>query len=344
MNLQRRIERNPATEPILDYLSRHAARLSAAPKTSDEVMALADVIYSRHLLGLPQEPTEAAALQSVVKTIRLAGTVGEEKPLLVHLTAYVLGACNLLHAAGLLDAGEVLRARKWNFELLFDPKTLLPRWPAHFSHHSWRVSHWVGGAPSILRSLWVQSPETCKSLGWPQTAEVLTACDRLVDERTGLLRCYRSDLVQFAFRQLYRLRHDPAAGDVGGIVHLHWVNYAEGRLPYKAAAELHKRALAVMARTPFIEATPYCLDFDIVQIVRTTLPGGKADAALKQRATRYAADIMAFYKNGLTESYGLHRLPGALATIHECALINGRSEASELGIPVVDIMKDAYWI
>jgi hypothetical protein len=333
----------------LPSISRFLDGWSARLKTVDDVparaLAVADLIYSYHLIGAPLPREEVTVLLDLVKAAPLAGTGAGESALTVHNTAYLLGAVNLLGDADRVAAEALLAQRAWDLGKLFDLQTKLPRWPWYYSHHSWRVSHWIGGAPSVLKSLWARIPAYCESRSWPRTEQILIACDRLVDARTGLLRAYDSDLLQIAFRNLYRLRHDPAAGDVGGVVHLHWVNYTEGRLPYKAAQGLHQRAWSVMQRAPFIEGTPYCLDFDIVQIVRTTLPQGSAvPPPIRKRADQYARDVYSFFGAGLTGNYGLHRLPGALATIHECALITGETVAYDLGIAPIDIIKDANWI
>ena len=178
----------------------------------------------------------------------------------------------------------------------------------------------------------------------PRVRDVLSSTDSLISERTGCLRAYRSELVQNLFRQAYRMRHDPDAGDVGGIVHLHWVNHAENRLPYRSAPALHARAWALMQRTPFIESVPYCLDFDVVQIVRTSVPGTTLPVPVIRRAERYASDILQFMQGRLDPSYALHKLPGALATVHECALICGRQDAFGLAPKPVDIIREAYWL
>jgi len=333
-------------DQILDYIK--AAQGKALQAGEEAVLAACDIAYSRHLMGLPAFESAAAFEQyiALLASCRLAGTPAREAPSLnVHLTAYALATLNLAETPHGATAKAFVQSQDWRWDLLIDPATLLPRWPWKYTHHSWRVSHWVGGAPSIIKSLWRIAPDLCAARGVPATADVLAACDALVDGRTGLLRTYKSDLIQFCFRQLYRLRHDPDAGDVGGIVHLHWVNYAEGRLPYKAHDGLYARSWKLMQRKPFIEKVPYCLDFDIVQIVRTTAPAGAPLAPeVLARAGEYAADILGFFKTGLNDGYALHKLPGALATVHECALIRNEAQPPELGAATVDIIKDAFWI
>lgn len=332
---------------LRDYINRQCAAAEADPSKSVTLLALCDAAYSRHLIG--DEPFSAQALEhflAVAGACRLAGAAtGDGETLNVHLTAYVLGALNLAAPKHAAAVTEFVGRQDWRWEQIFDRDTLLPKWPWKYTHHSWRVSHWVGGAPSIIKSVRKLAPERAAERGLPQVDDLLRAADSLIDARTGLLRTYKSDALQFVFRQIYRLRHDPEVGDVGGIVHLHWVNYAEGRLPYKAGAALFDQAWTLMQRAPFIEKAPYCLDFDIVQIVRTAAPSPAAlDDAIKARADRYARDTMAFLAERMDGAYTLHKLPGALATVHECALIRGDAQAQDLGIAPIDIIKDAFWI
>ncbi len=343
----------PEPEKVLAYLETHhapALRLvtQGAPVDGVALQDACDVVYSLVLLGRADRLTRegAEAFAALTRTRRLAGglnvAASDATPAIVHLTAYALGALALYRDAGHDVSAEALDAPRFDWGALFHAEGL-PKWPAQWSHHGWRVSHWVGGAPSILFNLHRLAPQ--RAQGAPALAAVLQAADGVIDPRTGLLKCYRSDLAQKLFRALYRLRHDPDAGDVGGVVHLHWVNWASGRMPYKATAELFARAKAVYARKPFIEAVPYCLDFDVIQIVRTAAPSpSDLDAGVKARARAFMDDVAQFLETRLDGAYAVHKLPGALATQHEAALILGEARVAPLGTPAVDIIKLAGWI
>jgi len=339
---------------FLSYLEQHHAEAlelvtkgRAAPDLP--LQDACDVVYTLELLDRADliGPDGAQAFWDHARRWRLAGglnAVGPEAPRAnVHLTAYALGALRLLLGHGLTVAKPYFALDAWNISQLLDADSR-PKWPKRYSHHSWRVSHWVGGSASIVLALWELDPTGAQRQGLPPVQKVLEAADSLIDPATGLLKCYKSRLVQKGFRFLYRLRHDPDAGDVGGIVHLHWVNYAVGRLPYKAHQPLFDRSVAVSRRAPFIEAVPYCLDFDIVQIVRTSASQPVLASEHKQRAQAFIDDIAAFFENRLDSAYALHKLPGALATQHEAALIVGAARVEPLGIAPIDIIKRAGWI
>ena len=353
------------SNPILDYLRenyRQAWSLLIDGSTSKDaggvgLQDLSDIIYSLYFLGWPIEPGPSgiSAMVDYLGSTSLAGGLNGsasdlDKSVSVHGTAYVLSTLALLKVREHDLFDQVIKSSGWRLGDLVDPTSLLPKWPAKWSHHNWRVSHWVGGSVSILNELSRHMPAAYRANSGPDVEKVLAASDQLIDERSGVLKCYRSRILQFAFRQAYRLRHDPMLGDIGGVVHLHWVNYANERA-YKSRQQLFERAAhAMLQHRPFMESVPYCLDFDIVQIVRTSMPKDLSvdeSTALNARARTYAGDIITFLKTRLNADYALHKLPGALATLHECALIDRSISLEELGTGhpwPKDIMSEVSWL
>lgn len=346
---------NNLTRAVERYLERnHPAAFGFwtdahdIPETS--IQSLCDVFYIFHMLDIAGKisPEAAQAFVRRIATVALAGSLTEPpegaKQVNVHGTAYVLGTLRLLQLAGLLNGEIDLPGRQWDMSQLFDA-TWRPRWPAKYSHHNWRVSHWIGGSVSIVANLHLLCPTRAASENVPALNTVLERANSLIDPRTGVLKCYRSDLLQMVFRNLYRLRHDPDAGDVGGVVHLHWVNYANGNMPYKARGPLLATATRLLDHRPFQEGHPYCLDFDVLQIVRTSLGDSpEPEPALIERSKAYGNDIESYLLNSISQSYSLHALPGALATMHEAALLQNLPFISRDGVRVVDIIKDSGWI
>lgn len=343
----------PLSDTVLTYLHRHAApelvfwtrRSADAPI---DLVALCDTLYSLKLTGGMNllAPDAGLRFARLLGRYTLAGEIGKGcgPALGVHKTAYALGVLNLLAAHGQPVQREALRAEGWRSHELLDGRHR-PRWPWYFTHHAWRVGHWIGGIPAIVLSLWRLTPELASHNRLPAAALVLGSSDSLIDKDTGLFRAYRIGALQRLFRALYRLRHDPDAGDLGGIAHLHWGNYAAGRMPYKAGPALFDRTWAVMQRRPFMEGAPYCLDFDIVHLARTAIPeGDDRRAQLHARVRDYADDITEFYDTRLNGDYALHKLPGGLAALHECALTADMDRVPGLNVVPVDIAREAYWI
>lgn len=305
----------------------------------------ADIIYSAYLLGIADalNPVAARAYQDLLAGARLYGrpegkAIADKGPN-AHLTALLMAAARLLQLSGKATMRPALFTG-WQLDQMIDARRV-PRWPRAWTHHSWRVSHWIGGAPSIL--LQIADSGDDPQINRALVADVLASAARhIIDPATGLLKPYRSALLQQLFKWAYRLRHNPELGELGGVVHLLWVFHALGT-PYVAHEALSANAWKHLQATPFMEAAPFCLDFDILQLARTA--EAQADTApLAARATRLRHDIAAFLTAPLPENYTLHKLPGALATMHECALVEGLSEVPELGIAPVDIIRQAYWI
>jgi len=93
-----------------------------------------------------------------------------------------------------------------------------------------------------------------------------------------------------------------------------------------------------------MESAPYCLDFDVIQAFRTACEQTTGPSEVeRERVDDLRRDVAAFFVNP-PKDFTLHKIPGALATYHECDLLLG-TEVSELsgGTPV-DIIKEANWL
>lgn len=338
---------------VCTWLARAAPHIDAFWRDGGKVtwgtggfFANADYIYAHVLLGKASELSEDAARRfaEAVGDAPLAGRAGCKDPLLPHLSAYVLGALNLLALEGHDYRALALGPINLDVASLIAGDTRLPRWPRIWSHHVWRVGHWIGGIPAILLSFARHDPKQTISEGL--VVSVLEACDRhILVNGTGLMQPYRNHILQSLFRTAYRFRHDPLLADIGGLVHLHWINYATGR-PYKAVSALIERCMADLQRRPFLEVMPYCLDFDYIQLLRTSLeqtPEHGTDAVVA-RAAEYAGDLVRFLSAIPASGYSLHQIPGALAALHEAALIAGTKSVPGIGCPPVDVIKKAYWL
>lgn len=338
---------------VLSYLRRHAPEAlgfwTAINSTArPDMLAVCDSFYCLKLIGALEmlAPDAPGRFARLLGEHRLAGGIGHGQgaPLGVHKTAYALGVLNFLAAHGMPVHQDVLRDEGWRKSELLD-RWQRPRWPWYLAHHAWRVGHWIGGIPAIVLSLWRLAPEQAARNRLPSPEAVLGSSDALLDHRTGLFRAYRVEALQKGFRALYRMRHDPDAGALGGVAHLHWGNYAAGRLPYKAAPALFDRTWSLMQNRPFMEGVPYCLDFDILHLARTSIPeDDHRAAALEARVYDFADDIHRFYGARLDGGYTLHKLPGGLAALHECALTAGAKTVPGLDIAPVDVAREACWI
>ena len=340
-------------DAIRHYLAtHHAAPLAfwrdAVRAPSATLESLCDVLYSLHLAGLTDDvnPAASALFADVLAARVLPGWAGgadgpSGDPVSIHNCAYAFGVLNLVRPGHGDQYARALGTRTFRPADLIDDAGR-PKFPRWLTHHHWRVSHWLGGAPSILWSIGQSShPEAAQARSLARTA--LEAADTWLASGDGFIKLYWFEPAQQLFRAAYRLRHDPELGDVGGLAHIHWINHVAGR-PYYAADRVLSRTSAVFQRRrPFMEGRPYCLDFDVVQLVRTAAEQtGGISADDRARASAMMQDLDAFFGASLSADYALHKLPGALATYHECATICAIDDTA-FGKPR-DIIRDAFWI
>jgi hypothetical protein len=227
---------------------------------------------------------------------------------------------------------------------LLNESTRQPVYPSILSHHIWRVSHWIGGIPSIMYSL--MNVETLYSEELELTLnQTVIACDELIDDKTGLLKTYKSELIHQIFNHLYSIRHNSELAEIGGIAHLHWINYLLDRA-YKSMDPLFEKSVSIFfSRARFMEKIPYCLDFDILQIIRTCVERGtRLPKDAEDRISRMSRDIENFIIEKLNPAYEIHKLPGALAAYHECALLLSKNYLDSFQCETKNIIKDAYWL
>lgn len=322
------------------------SRNSTLP-TDVSIEAHCDIVYSLSMSDRIDTLSFEAARRfaGLINSCNLPGFKADRKgeTVSVHNFAYALGALNIFGTRKTELYNIALSGKKSNLSALVDPKTKRPVFPLEWSHHNWRVSHWIGGIPSILLSM-SQSGCEFKQEFADAFGPLREATDALIVPKTGLLKAYRSELLQSLFRKLYAVRHDPELGDVGGIAHLLWIDHVVKR-PYVGLSALYEKSTELFNRhVPFMEHVPYCLDFDIVQLVRTAGEQlGRLDHENVGRARQMMVDIEEFFAGGVPEAYTLHKIPGALATYHECGLLVTK-KANVNSVGYVDIIEKANWL
>jgi len=126
-----------------------------------DALAACDTLYSLNLIGRMDLLAADAGerFTGLLKDHSLAGGIGKGSgpELGVHKTAYALGVLHILADSGQPVQEQVLRKDDWQKDKLLD-EAHRPRWPWYFSHHAWRVGHWIGGIPAIVLSLWRLAP------------------------------------------------------------------------------------------------------------------------------------------------------------------------------------------
>jgi len=346
---------NDYKNSILNYLKVYYADIlnfwigKNEQNTGQGIQDHCDIIYILHLIDLfdiiNYKSIKIFSTQINQLNLPIFNQNKSADNLSIHNTAYLLGALNILRLRGYDIYPEIINGKKKiEIQHLLNTSTKQPVYPTILSHHIWRVSHWIGGIPSIIYSLMMTGilySEELKQI----LNQTISACDSLISSKTGLLKTYRNDNIHWFFRKVYSIRHNPDLGDIGGIVHLHWINYLLSR-PYKSMEILYEKSIKYfLERHPFMENMPYCLDFDIVQIIRTCVDQGvQLSDNVTTRTLQMMKDIESFFIERLNSEYKIHKLPGALATYHECALLLNLNHLTAFKCIPKDIIKEAYWI
>jgi hypothetical protein len=356
MQMEFTVKRLSTKEAIYGYLKKNYNSLlkfwidEGADLPDVSLQDHCDFLYILFLIGDLKKISKYSAYRyaECVASMKLPGfkAPSKNRPIVsVHNFAYILGSAKLLHLQGIDIFDHLWVSHQIDLSELVDTKTCLPRFPRKFAHHSWRASHWLGGVPSILLSLAKTGCFSSSNLD-DLARDVLDRVNaKLVDPSTGFIRAYQSDTVQSIFRLLYGLRHNPDIGDLGGIAHIVWVNHVYG-VPYiNARALLEAAVLQFDNRRPFMEKVPYCLDFDVAQIVRTASAQlGIDDGRYAERSRILMSDIDNFIQKTNWKNYSLHKIPGAMATYHECAHMAGLEHLDQFEVDVLDIIKIANWL
>ena len=306
-------------------------------------VAHCDLIYSFFLVGKLKRINfeEAQQFCDLVAASPLFGRKNASNRYTPHLSAYLLGGVKLLSIEHSDLSLTPLTSVPFDLDSMIDHSSNLPYWPTAWSHHSWRVSHWVAGIPAMFLQL--------SSLGAHDNRlgeQLVANSNRSLIDQSGFLKCFKSSVLQASFRTLYQIKHNPRHGDVGGITHLHWLNHVLGN-DYPQFSNVAKVvADEINKQGDYIEVIPYCLDFDYFFLARSGKKHINLDhlTAVEASISRRAKHIANFlFTENLLEQK-LHNLPGSLACLHEAALFNKLDRVENLNMQPLDIINQAYWL
>ena len=344
---------NDITEPCIQFMSekypkylRYWTLESKEALCKDNLISYCDVLYSLFLLNWPVEVQKSKIVDFIetTSTLKLYGTKleqGEHFDCSCHLSAYLLGTVQILRKEFPNFTSNIELKLVWDFQEIID-ENYIPKFPAKFTHHSWRVSHWLGGVPSIILNVYRETNDVkYKEL----LDKVLSNIESKAINDQGLIKVHKSDFLHKVFRTLYQIKHSPKIGDIGGIVHILWIYHYLGK-QYKSNDKLLGYALSLIdLNKRFIEDVPYCLDFDFIQLIRTASDEQQMSEKELEVFTHFKLEIEKYFQNELilASDFTLHKLPGALATLveSEIALHAIRNEEAK---GYSDIIKTAAWL
>jgi hypothetical protein len=313
---------------------------SSIPVSSDsDLFGAIDFVYSFYICGILEEVTSKKSRN--VWADRIMAYQGEEgwfnssdfqKHSVYHSTAYALGALKIL---GFTD-GKDYFSRLSLFSGLMKANTNIGYDRTHFNLnlieklHFWRGSHKAGGIAAIVGQISEVPGLTEKLLGITAPRNWLEFWakhyfDKL-DSRTGLwlLVPYPIDL---AFGLIYRLKHSPGIGKIGGAAHLYWI-FTKMGLRYPSPEQLSMYTLNQNLNGGLYEKYPYCLDFDGNFLLgRSYSFLDKKEKEIRKRILvsleKNKNAVIDYLINRKPDDWYLssHPLPGALAAVAEADLI-----------------------
>ena len=327
-------------------------------KDSDLFGAI-DFLYSFHISGLLTEMTTAGSRQAWAhRILSFQDSEGwfvsfdSQNHSVFHSTAYALGALRIL---GFTDGKDYLSELKPFFGLkklinIF-PANELPPFDLDFMEkiHFWRGSHKAGGIPAIVGQLSDVSGLAENLLGIKAPHDWLNHwikhyIDRL-DPLTGVWVLVPQP-VDLLFGLLYRLKHSPGIGKIGGAVHLYWIFDKMGiKFPYPA--QLSRYTLDQNLNGGLYEKYPYCIDFDgNFLLCRSYRFLDEKETRLKRRIFKSLrmnrTAVLDYLLKRKTDDWypRAHALPGAIAAIAEAELII-EDEANRLWNDVFELV---WWL
>ena len=248
---------------------------SSIPDSSySDLFGAIDFVYSFYICGLLEEVTSNKSRKVWANRIMAYQGKGgwfkssdSQKHSVYHSTAYALGALKIL---GFIDGKDYLSGLNPFSGLMKDINTNTgydrPPFKLNFIEklHFWRGSHKAGGIPAIVGQISEVPGLTEKLLGITSPRDWLKFwakhyIDKL-DPRTGVWLLVPSP-IDLAFGLIYRFKHSPGIGKIGGAAHLYWI-FTKMGLKYPFPEQLSIYILNQNLNGGLYEKHPYCLDFD----------------------------------------------------------------------------------
>lgn len=266
----------------------------------------------------------------------------------VHATAYALGGLALLDEAGAQSSYSELAALRVDPQL--EARYLRSWYTLSLVErlHFWRGSHQVAGLAAIVGQLRDAGYESkFSSTTDPNEWLALWSQQAMssVDEGCGLW-LLAPTWARTGFDSLYRLRHSPDYGYIGGAAHIYWILEKLG-LQFPQGERLARWILDRTSTNEICEKEPYCLDFDRNFLLARGMSGSAgtpiyADVCQFLDETRGA--ILSFYSTRDVESWNpnSHKLPGALAAVAEVDRI--LTDQSRLDRGWRDVFETVWWL
>ncbi len=272
---------------------------------------IADVIYCQYITGISffssKEIKEYAnvILRAKDEQNFFHSTAAKKSHNKFHSTAYALSALKL--------SSKLTGTNLFPYEVLMQLNKSIDYSiciPCNLSTldkvHVWKASHTFGGISSIL--------QMAVNEGYSISNPVIEYYEKIIST-DGLWRL--SPLpYQLFFDSLYWIKHNPKFAKYGGAAHLYWHLKT---LPDKVNAELAvSKILRIYEKGYILEKIPYCLDYDILYMLRFFKLNYNFDIEIAKKIDNIFLNVglsLIQFLGKSNEKLWLHALPGLLATL-----------------------------
>jgi hypothetical protein len=318
--------------------SARCGRFAALPgAAAPDLIGAIDIAYAAFILGVLDRLTDTEGRARWIDYIlSFQGDDGwfrmadRQRHNAEHSTAYALGALQILSG----NRGTAIPRLK-PFRALAAQIEKAPgvnRAPFALNAldrlHFWRGSHRAAGIAAIVGAVHELGLPTRELLGIEDPEGWLRGWWDYFAARTSSDGYWRFGPVpvQAAFNALYRRRHDPRLGTMGGAAHLYWIAERLGA-PFPHAAAMIESTAGLVRPTGLYEDEPYCLDLDgnfLIARALRQLPGADARIGIAHRALAANRDaVVQWFLVRPPERWNgrSHVLPGAFAAVAEADLV-----------------------
>lgn len=302
---------------------------------------VADVIYIQYISGISILTNEDIYIYSnrIIDSADEDGffysSISKKSHNKYHSTAYALATIEL--ASELVGKDLVPSAILHKLDDNIDFNHALPKNFTLIDRlHVWKASHTFGGLSSIFELL-------CKREIKKQNP-VLNHYKEIIG-KDGLWR-FANFLPQFIFDLLYRARHDPKLALYGGAAHLYWhFDDIPSRVDIENAVE---KMILIYEETAILEKVPYCLDYDVLFILRAFQRSSRLSHNLEAEVDKIFNKVgLAIYEFLINDDglLWLHALPGLLAAMQvACESQNFNEFLKQKSIELTDPMEKTSWL
>ncbi len=302
---------------------------------------LADIIYCQFISNIDffdddkLKKTQKIIIESQDENGFFHPPKGKKSHNCYHSTAYALSTLNLIECMGaqkksiaklinhVVKSIDVEASKKSSFGLVDKV-------------HVWRASHTFGGMSCIF--------ELGKQFGVLSSNPVLSYYESIIGD-DGLWR-FSNPILQKIFDSIYRIKHDPLLAIYGGAAHLYW---HMSKIPDNVDPHITmQNLLQIYKNKSILEKVPYCLDYDLLFIMRFYAKNFEYSEIIKKEIddtfTRVGLEILSFLTHQ-SDRLWLHALPGLLAALQVCSYSKKfDAHLKELRINLSDPMEVTKWL